>query len=136
MSSEDQKLVESVRSGNVSIDELKEMFPDSLANNVSITGWEACYSSATSQFSQYATVTATNSGDVITGLGMLTYTSNGSTMLCLQYSNGFSSNTIATSVGTNLYTPPANSSVLCIVYGWTQNSGNFYVSNILPVGAC
>ena len=136
MSSEDQKMVELVRSGNVSLDELKAMFPDSLASNVSVTDWGACYSSATGQLSQFATVTATNSGDTITGLGMITYTSNGATMLCLQYSNGFSGQPVATSVGTQLYTPPANSSVLCVIYGWTQNSGGFYVSNILPVGSC
>ena len=137
MSSEDQKLVDLIRAGSLDLSELKEMFAESsLASNVSVSDWGACYSPATGQLSQYATVTATNSGDVITGVGMITYTSNGSTMLCLQYTNGLSNSWVATSVGTNLYTPPGGSSVLCIVYGWTQNSGSFYVSNILPVGAC
>jgi hypothetical protein len=137
MSSDEQKIVDLVRAGNVDLSELKEMFSEaSLASNVSVSDWGACYSSATGQLSQFATVSATNSGDTITGVGMITYTSNGSTMLCLQYTNGFSNQWVATSVGTNLYTPPGGSSVLCIVYGWTQNSGSFYVSNILPVGAC
>jgi hypothetical protein len=136
MSSEDQKIVDLIKSGNVSLEDLKEMFPASLAGNVSVSDWGACYSSATGQLSQYGTVTTNGGTDAVTGIGMITYTGNGATMLCLQYTNGISSQTVNTSVGTNLYSPSMGSQVLCIIYGWTQSSGSFYVTKTLPVEAC
>ena len=112
------------------------MFSDSLAGSgVSISDWGVCYSSTTGQLSEFATATSNDSADPITGIGMLAYTSNGSTMLCLQYTNGLSSTSIATSVGTTLYTPSMGNQILCIVYGWTQQS-SFYSPQTLTVDQC
>lgn len=131
-----ENVLNQIKAGNLSLSELQEMFPESLAgSNVSASGWEVCYSSATGQLSEYATVTSNDSADPITGLGMIAYTANGSTMLCLQYSNGFSSQQIETSVGTTLYNPSMGNQVLCVIYGWTTQ-GNFFLSQTMTVGSC
>jgi hypothetical protein len=136
MSANEQAISDMVKAGNFDLNELQKMSSDSLTNDVTVSGWEVCYSTTTDQLSQYATVTVNNSGDTITGIGMLTYTGNGSTMICLQYTNGITGESVATSVGTTLYTPPSNDQLLCVVYGFTQNSGFFYITDTLAVGSC
>lgn len=135
MSKNDQDIVNQIKAGNLSLSELQAMFPESLTSNVSASDWGVCYSTTTGQLSQYATVTSNNSNDPITGVGMIAYTSNGSTMLCLQYTNDFSSPSVATSIGTTLYNTSMGNQVLCIIYGWTAQS-NYYISQTLTVGAC
>lgn len=135
MSKNDQDIVNQIKAGNLSLSELQAMFPESLTSNVSASDWGVCYSTTTGQLSQYATVTSNTSGDPITGVGMIAYTSNGSTMLCLQYTNDFSSQSVATSVGTTLYNTGMGNQVLCIIYGWTAQS-NYFLSQTLTVGAC
>ena len=135
MSKNDQDIVNQIKSGNLSLEELQALFPESLTSNVSASDWGVCYSSVTGQLSQFATVTSNNSGDPITGVGMLAYTSNGSTLLCLQYTNNFSSPSIATSIGTGLYTPSMGNQALCVIYGWTEQS-NYYLTQTLTIGAC
>jgi hypothetical protein len=125
-----------IRSGNLNLSDLQGMSSDSLTSPVTVSDWGACYSSGTGQLSAYCTVTCNNSGDNITGVGLVVYNSSGTVMFCLQYTNDFASPSVMTSVGTNLYTTSMGSQVLCIVYGWTQNSGNYFVSDTLSVGAC
>jgi hypothetical protein len=134
MAENDQNAIANlVKSGNVSESELKEMLSsDASASSVSVQDWGVIYSSATGQLSEYATVTATNPGNPITGVGMLAYTSNGTKLLCLQYTNGLSSPDISTSIGTTLYTPSMGNQILCIVYGWTQQS-SYYLSQTITV---
>lgn len=134
MSTDEQNAMDQIKAGDLDLAGF-EKGAESLTSAVTVTGWEVCYSSATGQLSGYCTVTA-NSGDTITGLGFVVYESDGSPMICLQYSNGFNDAEVNTSVGTNLYTTSMGSSVLCIVYGWTQNSGNFFFSQTMPVGSC
>ena len=136
MSKNDQNIIDRIKAGNLDLSELQAMSSDSLAGSVvSISDWGVCYSSATGQLSAYATVTANSPANPITGIGMIAYTSNGSSMLCVQYTNDFSSPSIATSIGTTLYTPSMGNQVLCVIYGLTQQS-NYYSSQILTVGSC
>lgn len=135
MSKDEQNLMDQIKSGNLDLSELKGLAPEG-SQPVDVTGWEVCYSSTTNQLSGYCTATANNSGDTITGIGFIIYESDGSPMICLQYSNGFNDVEIMTSVGTNLYTTSMGNSVLSIVYGFTQNSGFFYFSDVLSVGSC
>lgn len=135
MSTNDQTLMDQIKAGDVDLSALKAE-SESLASPVTVSGWEVCYSSTTGQLSGYCTVTANNAGDSITGLGFVIYEADGSPMICLQYTNGFNDAEINTSVGTNLYTTSMGSSVMCIVYGWTQNSGNFFFNQTLSVGSC
>ena len=136
MAMNEEDFANAAKSGNFDLSQLKEMESSSLVSPVTVTDWEACYSSATGQLSAYCTVTCNNSGDNITGIGLVVYNASGTTMYCLQYSNGMSGSSIATSVGTNLYTTSMGNQVLCIVYGWTQNSGNYFVSDTLSIGSC
>ena len=135
MSTNDQDVMGQIKSGNLDLAGFEKLSA-SAASAVTISGWEVCYSSATGQLSGYCTVAANNSGDTITGIGFVIYKQTGSPMICLQYSNGLSDAEISTSVGTNLYTTSMGSSVLCIVYGYTQNSGSYFFSQTLPVGSC
>ncbi|HVE58770.1 MAG TPA: hypothetical protein VNB22_18190, partial [Pyrinomonadaceae bacterium] len=137
MSKNDQNIIEQIKAGSLNQSELQAMFSDSLAaaNAVNVTDWGVCYNSATGQLSEYATVTAINPGNPITGIGMIAYTNDGSSMLCVQYTNDFNSPSIATSIGTTLYTPSMGNQVLCIIYGWTQQS-SYYFSQTLTVGSC
>ena len=59
--------------------------------------------------SVYCTVVANNSDDPITGVGILAYPYDGSNILCVQYTNDFSSASVMTSVGMFAFfggTPP------------------------------
>lgn len=135
MSSDAQNSMDQIKSGNLDLSAMETSSVE-MVQPVTVSGWEVCYSSATNQLSGYCTVTANNKGDTITGLGFVIYESDGSPMICLQYSNGFNDPEINTSVGTNLYTTSMGNSVMCIVYGWTANSGNFFFNQTLSVGSC
>ncbi|HEV7643420.1 MAG TPA: hypothetical protein VGO50_05690 [Pyrinomonadaceae bacterium] len=136
MSNDDaQKFLDQIKAGNFNLSELEKMSVETV-QPVTVSGWEACYSSTTGQLSGYCTVTADNSGDTVTGCGLVIYKSDGTVMFCLQYSNGFNDVEINTSVGTNLYTTSMGSSVLSIVYGYTQNSGMYFFNQTLSVGSC
>jgi hypothetical protein len=136
MAMNEQDFANAAKSGNLDLSELKEMSSDSLTSPVTISDLGACYSSTTGQLSAYCTVTCNNGGDNVTGVGLVVYNANGTVMYCLQYTNDFASPSIMTSVGTNLYTTSMGNQVLCIVYGWTQNSGNYFVSDTLSIGSC
>lgn len=138
MPTNEQDVINLIKSGNVDPSELEKMFSSdsesaSLVNVVSISGWEIVYSSSTGQLSEYATITAT-SGNLITGLGMLAYKTNSSTMFCLQYNNGYSATEISASIGTNLYTTSMGNQALCVIYGWTNN-GSFYYPSTMNIGS-
>jgi hypothetical protein len=133
--STNNEFLNQIKAGNVDLSDLRNESFDN-TQPVTVSGWEVCYSSATGQLSGYCTVTANNGGDTITGLGFIIYESDGSPMICLQYSNGFNDVEINTSVGTNLYTTSMGNSVLCMVYGWTANSGSFFFNQTLSVGSC
>jgi hypothetical protein len=133
--SDQQNFLDQIKAGKLDLSQFGKASAETV-QPVSVSGWEVCYSSATGQLSGYCTVTASNAGDTVTGLGFVIYEADGSPMICLQYSNGFNDAEINTSVGTNLYTTSMGNSVLCIVYGWTQNSGSFFFSQTLPVGSC
>jgi len=136
MAKNEQELFEQIKSGNLDLETLQGMSSDSLTNPVTVSDWGACYSSTTNQLSAYCTVTCNNSGDNVTGVGLIAYRVNSSTMICLQYTNDFASPSVMTSIGTNLYTTSMGNQILCIVYGYTQNSGFYYVSDTLSVGSC
>jgi hypothetical protein len=125
-----------IKAGKMNLDELKATLGESAASSlVSITDWGVCYSSGTGQLSEYATVTSNNSGNPIIGIGMIAYTSDGSSMLAVQYTNDISSPSVATSIGTTLYTPQMGNEILCVIYGWTVN-GNFYQSQTIATVPC
>lgn len=136
MNKNEQDLFNQISSGNMNFSELEKMASNSLTSPVTISDWGTCYSSTTGQLSVYCTVTANNSGDNITGVGLIAYKVNSSTMICLQYTNDFASPSVMTSIGTNLYTTSMGNQILCIVYGTTQNSGFYYVTDTLSVGSC
>lgn len=136
MPANEQDVINLIKSGNVDPSELEKMFSSdsesaSLVDLVSISDWEIVYSSSTGQLSEYATITA-NSGNTITGLGMLAYKSGSSTMYCLQYNNGYSASQINASIGTNLYTTSMGNQALCVIYGWTNN-GSFYYPSTMTI---
>ena len=138
MPANEQDVINLIKSGNVDPSELEKMFSSdsdsaSLVDVVSISGWEIVYSSSTGQLSEYATITAT-SGNLITGLGMLAYKTNSSTVFCLQYNNGYSAAEINASIGTNLYTTSMGSQALCVIYGWTNN-GSFYYPSTMNIAS-
>ncbi|HJQ67534.1 MAG TPA: hypothetical protein VKA70_01070 [Blastocatellia bacterium] len=135
MANDGQKVTDMIKSGNLSQSDLKEMFADANAGLVTIQDWGVCYSSATGQLSEFAYVTSNNAGNPITGIGMIAYSANGSSMYCVQYTNDISSQSVAPSIGTTLYTPQMGNQALCVVYGWTQQ-GSFYQSQPMTIQPC
>ena len=131
----DEKIVELVKSGNISDEALKEMGGDSLVNCVSISNLDACYSSQTGQFSVFCDVTA-NSGDTVTGVGLAAYIAGTSTSLCVCYTNGFNGTTVSPSMGTSLWTPPSGAQVSVTIYGMTASCGFFFSSQTISVSSC
>jgi hypothetical protein len=130
-----QSITNLIKSGQLSLSELRETFADASSGNVSIQDWAVCFSSGTGQLSEFCTVVANNQSDPITGIGMIAYSSDGSSMYCVQYTNDISSPSVATSVGTTLVNTQVGEKVLCIVYGWTASS-SFYFNQTLTVGSC
>lgn len=136
MAMNEKDFASQIMSGNFDMEQLQGMSSDSLTSAVNISDLGACYSSTTNQLSVYCTVTAANSGDNVTGVGLIAYRVNSSTMICLQYTNDFSSPSIMTSIGTNLYTTSMGNSILVIIYGYTAQAGFYYISDTLSVGSC
>lgn len=130
-----QNVINLMKAGQLSEPELKESFAAASSSLVSIQDWGVCYSSATGQLSEYCTVVSNNSSNPITGIGMIAYSSDGSSMYCVQYTNDISSTSVATSIGTTLYNPQSGNQVLCVVYGWT-NGGSFYQSSLITIVPC
>lgn len=133
MAVNEQTIATLLKSGRMSVDELKSELADASSVGVSVQGLEACYSSATGQLSAYCTVIA-DSGQ-IDGIGFVMYSADGATMYCAQYTNGFEGTAIAPSIGTQLYSPQDGNQVLCIVYG-SATSGPFRLIQTLNVGSC
>ena len=130
-----EEIIKLASAGKLNANELESALGTTDNGVVSVQDWDICYSSATGQLSEFATVVATNPSNPITGVGMLAYSANGSQLFALQYSNGFDSPFVATSIGTTLYTPQMGNQALCVVYGWTQSS-SFYFTKTLPIGSC
>jgi hypothetical protein len=118
--------------GALNLNELQDMLGTTSSSVVTVEDWGIAYNSGTGQLSEFCTVVANDSGNPITGVGMLAYSANGSTLYCLQYSNGFSSAQIATSIGTTLYNPDMGNQALCVVYGWTE-AASFYLTQTLTI---
>lgn len=138
MASNGEEIIKLAREGKLNLDELQGMLNGTAAagnNNVTIQDWDICYSDATGQLSEFCTVVANNPGDPVTGVGLLAYSGNGTTLYALQYTNGFSSPIIMTSIGTTLYNPQDGNQALCVVYGWTASS-SFYFTKTLTIGSC
>jgi hypothetical protein len=135
MAKSGQDITKLIKSGQLNQSELKEMFADATSGLVSVQDWGVCYSSATGELSEYATVVSNQSNNPITGIGMIAYSANGSSMYCVQYTNDISSPSVATSIGTTLIQEQVGNQVLCIIYGWTEN-GNFYQSQTIAIVAC
>ena len=135
MSASGKDVMNLLKSGKMDLKELQQNFAGASAGLVSIQDWGVCYSSATGELSEYATVISNQANNPITGIGMIAYTSNGSSMLCVQYTNDISSPSVATSIGTTLYNPSQGNQILCIIYGWTDN-GNYYQSQVITIVPC
>ncbi|MDB5036075.1 MAG: hypothetical protein JWQ98_3316 [Chlorobi bacterium] len=119
--------------GALNLNDLQEMLGTTSASVVTAEDWGITYNSGTGQLSEYCTLVANNPGNPITGVGMLAYSADGSTLYCLQYSNGFNSPLINTSIGTTLYNPQDGNQALCVVYGWTEQA-SFYMTKTLTIG--
>ena len=135
MADDGQNITDLLKAGKLSQSDLKSMFADAAAGLVTVQDWGVCYSSATGQLSEFATVVSNNPGNPITGIGMIAYSANGSSMYCVQYTNDISSPSLATSIGTTLYNPQSGNQVLGVVYGWTQQ-GSFYQSQPMTIQPC
>ncbi len=139
MSKDAQEIYNLVKSGKLSPEDLQQSLgasANAAAAVASIQDWGVCYDSGTGQLSEFCTIVATNPSNPITGAGMIAYTSNGSTMLAVQYTNNFTSTALATSIGTVRYNPSSDgSTILCVVYGWAT-SGSFYFSQPMTAGPC
>jgi hypothetical protein len=130
-----QSITNLINAGKLDLSELRQTFANASSGSATIQDWGVCYNSGTGQLSEYCTVIANNSSDPITGIGMIAYSSDGSSMYCVQYTNDISSPSVATSVGTTLANAQVGDEVLCIVYGWTA-SASFYFNETLKVVSC
>jgi len=135
MSKNDQNIFEQIKAGGFDLAELQQQESSDLTGLVTVTDWGICYSSATGQLSEFATVTSNSGSNPITGLGMLAYSGNGATMFCLQYNNGCNDTALNVSIGTALYTTSMGNTALCVIYGWTQ-SGSFYIPQTMTIQSC
>jgi hypothetical protein len=135
MSASGNNIMNRLKAGKMNLEELNQSFAGASASAVTVQDWGVCYSSATGELAEYCTIISNNGNDPITGLGMIAYTSDGSQMLCVQYTNDISSPSVATSIGTTLYNPNQGNQILCIVYGWTTNT-NYYVSKTISIVPC
>ncbi len=129
-----QELLHSARTGGLTLQALSADLASN-SNPVTIQDAGACYSSGTGQLSAYCTLIANSPTEPITGAGLLAYSGDGSTLYAAQYTNGFESTNLPTSVGTTLYNPQSGNQVLLVAYGWT-NSASFYMTQKVTIGNC
>lgn len=120
------------RAGSLTLDGLRDALGSTSSTLVSAEDWGISYNSGTGQLSEYCTAICNDSGNSITGIGMLAYSGNGSVLYAAQYTNNISSNTVATSIGTTLYNPQEGDQALCVVYGWTDQ-GSFYLTDVMTI---
>lgn len=135
MSLDAKNVMNLIKSGKMNLQDLQKNLGASAPATATIQDWGVCYSSATGELSEYCTVVANSPNAPITGCGMIAYTSDGSSMLCVQYTMGFETPSLSTSVGTTLYNPNQGNQILCIVYGWTT-VGNYYFSKVIQIVPC
>ena len=133
MSTNGEDIFNLIKAGKMSQEDLSKTLASTATSSVTVQDWGVCYSSATGELSEYCTVISNDSNNPITGIGMIAYSSDGSKMYCVQYTNNISSPVVATSIGTTLYNPQDGNQVLCIVYGWTQNSSYYFTKSLTTV---
>ena len=135
MSLDPKNIMNRIKSGKMNLQDLQKNLGASAPANVTLQDWGVCYSSATGELSEYCTVVANSPNAPITGCGMMAYTSDGSRILCAQYSMDFETRSLTTSLGTTSYNPNQGNQILCIVYGWTT-VGPYYVSRVIQIVPC
>ena len=135
MSTNGENVFKLIKAGKLSQADLSKTLASTATGSVTVSDWGVCYSSATGELSEYCTVIANNSSDPITGIGMIAYSSDGSSMYCVQYTNDISTQSVATSVGTTLFNPQSGNEVMCIVYGWTASS-SYYFNKTIAIVPC
>lgn len=135
MVSQEQDIINLVKTGTTNVEELRTQLGAQASNDVSLSDWRICYSSVTGQLSGFCTVIANDSDNPVTGVGVIMYSADGITMYALTYTNGFSSPMVMPSTGTNLYNPSMGNQSLCIVYG-TTTSGTYFFIDTLNIDAC
>ena len=120
------------KGGVLSLNELQDALGTTSSGLVTVEDWGISYNPGTGQLSEYCTVISNDSGNPITGIGMLAYSGDGATLYAAQYTNNSNSSTIDTSIGPTLYNPQSGNQALCVVYGWTDQ-GSFYLTQRMTI---
>ena len=112
-------------SGDASLSALRDQYTDSSGNDlVKVDNWQV--SSGSNGLTESCTVTAVNADSTITGVGLLTYSPDGVTMYCSQYTAETSSASVSPSVTTGGFNVKAGDQVLGVVFGYAQGVEFFF----------
>ena len=113
---------------------MREQYGPTSGNDlVAVTDWQICV--GINGLVESCTVTPKDPTHAITGVGLLTYSADGETLYCSQYTGGFTSNGVYPSVSTGGSDLKVGASVLGVVFGYIDKLRFFYEAKI-TVAAC
>ena len=108
-----------------SLQGLREQLAAKSANDmVVVQDWQAVY--GINGLTESCTVTAKDSGNTISSIGLLAYSSDRRTLYCSQYTDPTNSNTVLPAVSTGGFKLQAGGEVLGVVFGYIQGAEFFF----------
>ena len=126
------EIINLIKTGGASLQELRRQFGETSSDTVNIEEWEAFYNSDSGELSEYCYVTG-NAGCAIDAVGLLAYSSDGETLYCAQYTGGLNSSFVSSSVSTSLFDPETEGTVLGVLFGLTVDGSTYFLEQSLPI---
>lgn len=113
---------------------IREQYGPTSGNDlVNIEDWQVCV--GPNGLIESCTVTPQDSSHAVTGVGLLVYSADGTSLYCSQYTDGFTGSSILASVSTGCSDVKVGASVLAVVFGYIDKLRFFYEKQ-LTVIAC
>src|SRR5687768_14372454 len=116
MADKGPSMSDSLMSG-VDLTGIREQYGPTSGNDlVTIEEWQVCV--GPNGLIESCTVTPKDPSHAVTGIGLLVYSSDGTSLYCSQYTDGFTGASILASVSTGSSDLKAGANVLAVVFGY------------------
>ena len=126
------EIINLIKTGGASLQELRRQFGETSSDTVNIEEWEAFYNSDSGELGEYCYVTG-SAGIAIDAFGLLAYSSDGETLYCAQYTGGLNSSAVSSSVSTGLFDPETEGTLLGVLFGSTVDGSTYFLEQPLPI---
>ena len=126
------EIINLIKNGGATLPQVRQLFGQTSSDTVKIEQWEAYYNSGSGELGEYCSVSQ-NYGGAIDAVGLLAYSSDGETLYCAQYTGGLNSAFVSSSVGTTLFNPEGDNTMLGVVFGSTLEGTSYFIEQALPI---